>query len=148
MVWDAEAWAAAQPPSSWLETDALLVLAGGVDEDGAVHVTVSRRLDAAAALYRRAAVDGRTLSIICNGGGTSHKPRFRDASGFAVPEAELMAQELKARGVPLCAVVLESLSDDTIGNAYAARVLHTEWREDWRRLLLITSDFQVRHSAA
>lgn len=55
-----------------------------------------------------------------------------------------MAAELRARGVPLFAVVLESLSDDTLGNAYAARALHTEWRTDWRRLVLITSDFQAR----
>jgi uncharacterized SAM-binding protein YcdF (DUF218 family) len=55
-----------------------------------------------------------------------------------------MAAELRARGVPLSAVVLESLSDDTLGNAYAARALHTDWRTDWRRLVLITSDFQAR----
>jgi len=55
-----------------------------------------------------------------------------------------MAQALRARGVPLASVVLEALSDDTLGNAFAARALHTEWRDDWRRLLLITSDFQAR----
>jgi uncharacterized SAM-binding protein YcdF (DUF218 family) len=81
---------------------------------------------------------------LCYRAGTAHKPRWRDAAGFAVPEAEVMAAELRARGVPLSAVVLEVLSDDTLGNAFAARALHTEWREDWRRLVLITSDFQVR----
>jgi uncharacterized SAM-binding protein YcdF (DUF218 family) len=64
-----------------------------------------------------------------------------------MPEAALMAAGLRARGVPLEHIVLESLSDDTIGNAYAARTLHTEWRPDWRRLLLITSDFQARRRA-
>ena len=57
-----------------------------------------------------------------------------------------MAEELRRRGVPLSAMYLEALSDDTLGNAFAARALHTEWRDDWRRLLLITSDFQARYT--
>ncbi len=89
-----------------------------------------------------------TLTAINSRAGTSHKPRWRDAQGFAVPEAALMAAGLQARGVPAAAIVLESLSDDTVGNAFAARALHTEWRPDWRRLLLITSDFQLPRAAA
>jgi DUF218 domain len=143
-AWDASAWADAVP---WQSADALLVLAGGVDEAGAVHETVARRLDAAAELCRRALASGRELAVICNGGGTSHKPRFRDEQGFAVPESELMSRALKQRGVPAGWLYLESLSDDTIGNAYAARTLHCEWRP-WRRLLLITSDFQLARAEA
>ena len=143
-LWDAQAWADAVP---WQSADCLLVLAGGVDEAGAVHNTVARRLDAAAELCRRALAEGRELAVICNGGGTSHKPRYRDHQGFAVPEAELMAQELKQRGVPSSWLYLEALSDDTLCNAYAARCLHCEWRP-WRRLLLITSDFQLARAEA
>lgn len=38
----------------------------------------------------------------------------------------------------------QGFSDDTLGNAFFARTMHTEWRPQWRRLLLITSDFQAR----
>ena len=58
-----------------------------------------------------------------------------------------MAAGLRARGVPRSALFLEALSDDTLGNAFAARALHTAWRPDWRRLALITSDFQARCTA-
>ena len=163
--WAERYWRAEAPP------ECLLVLAGGVDDAGQPHATVARRLDAAAELYRRS---GGRLRIIANGGGacrrrklprrrarlahqtadstrhagTAHKPRWRDAAGFATPEASIMAAGLAARGVPLSAIVLESLSDDTLGNAFAARALHTEWRPDWRRLLLITSDFQLPRAQA
>lgn len=142
--WDVVAWAdrvAAQVQ----QAECLLVLAGGVDATGTVLATVARRLDAAAELYRR----NPGLNILCNGGGTSHKPKWRDpVSGFEVPEAQLMAQYLRAAGVPTSAVLLESLSDDTIGNAFCARALHTEWRPDLRRLVLITSAFQMDRAEA
>ena len=65
--WDAAAWAnellgGAQTPPY----DALLVLAGGVDDDGRTHPAVARRLDAAAELWRRS---GGALAVIANGGG-------------------------------------------------------------------------------
>ena len=148
MAFDAAAWADAQP-SPPAPYDCLLVLAGGVDDTGVPHPAVQRRLDAAAELYRRA-LAARGCSppaIICNGGGTSHKPRWTDAAGFAVAEAQLMADGLVARGVPRSSLYLEALSDDTLGNAFAARTLHTEWRR-WRNLLVITSDFQLPRAEA
>jgi DUF218 domain len=145
--WDVVGWADSHRQRlADFKPQCLLVLAGGVGEDGRVHATVARRLDAAAELWRRS--DGE-LVILCNGGGTAHKPKYRDpASGFCVPEAQLMSQYLLASGVPADKVVLESFSDDTIGNAFAARALHTEWRPDWRQLLLITSDFQLDRARA
>ena len=58
-----------------------------------------------------------------------------------------MAEGLLQRGVPAASITLEALSDDTIGNAFAARALHCEWRP-WRRLLLVTSDFQMPRAEA
>lgn len=141
-AWSAEAWAAAQPAEL---PEVLLVLAGGVGDDGIVHESVARRLDAAAALFKRS---GGALSVICNGGGTAHKPRFLDAAGFAVPEAVIMATALKQRGVPLSSVFLEGWSDDTLGNAFAARTMHTDLRPDWRRVWVLTSDFQLPRARA
>jgi hypothetical protein len=145
--WDVAGWADVHAQRlAEFKPQCLLVLAGGVDEVGRVHATVQRRLDAAAELWRRSSGE---LAIMCNGGGTAHKPKFRDpSSGFCVPEAQLMAQHLLSAGVPAEKIVLEAFSDDTIGNAFAARALHTEWRPDWRRLVLITSDFQIDRAKA
>lgn len=118
------------------------MLAGGVGEDGSVHSTVERRLQAAAALYKL-----RRMPIIANGGGTAHKPKFVDAAGFPVPEAQIMASRLVELGVAVEDVYPEGFSDDTIGNAFLCRTMHTEW-SGWRSLLLITSEFQMARASA
>jgi hypothetical protein len=68
MAWDAAAWADAHAPD--VPPEVVLVLAGGVDDDGRVHASVARRLDAAAELYRRSVASGAPCAIIANGGGT------------------------------------------------------------------------------
>jgi uncharacterized SAM-binding protein YcdF (DUF218 family) len=103
------------------ELDLLVVLAGGVDAQGRPHETVLRRLRAAARLHRQASKRGRVLSVLCNGGGTTHKPKWVDAQGYAVPEAALMARTLAELGVPYGHIYLEGYSDDTIGNAFFVR---------------------------
>lgn len=67
MSWDASAWADAQALQP--QPECILVLAGGVDDDGRVHASVARRLDAAAELYRRSVLKGEPCAIIANGGG-------------------------------------------------------------------------------
>lgn len=143
MAWSPAAWADEHATGPF--PDVLLVLAGGVDDDGVVHPSVARRLDAAAELHSRS---GGALPIVCNGGGTAHKPRWCDAAGFAVPEAQLMADGLRARGVPVASIYLEALSDDSIGNALAARLLHTDPRPGWRAVWVLTSDFQAARAHA
>lgn len=103
------------------ELNLVVVLAGGVDAQGRPHETVLRRLRAAARLHRQASKRGRALSILCNGGGTTHKPKWVDAQGYAVPEAALMARQLVELGVPYEHIYLEGYSDDTLGNAFFVR---------------------------
>lgn len=125
--------------------DAILVLAGGVDRRGAPHCTVAARLRAAANASGRAG--GRP--IVLNGGGTTWKPRYADENGFAIPEAALMAEHIaRVDGVGSERLYLESFSDDTIGNAFFARVMHTELRPEWRDLVVITSRFQMARTQA
>jgi len=136
------------PDEAWVSTyrtqgqrpDLIIVLAGGVDEHGIPHETVLRRLDAAVA------VSQNQVPILCNGGGTSHKGKFVDREGFAIPEASLMARYLISRKVPRKMIFLEGYSDDTIGNAFFARTMHVQWRSDWRKLLMITSNFQLERA--
>ena len=107
-----------------------------------------RRLLKAAELYRLQAARRRAPAIVCNGGGTTHKPKYVDAAGYAVPEAALMGRELVKLGVPAERVALEGYSDDTIGNAFFLRVMHADLRPDWTRVRVITSAFQMRRTRA
>jgi hypothetical protein len=131
------------------EVDAIVVLAGGVGHDGVPHETVMRRLRRAAGLYlSQQSRTGYGPAIICNGGGTTHKPKWVDPSGYAVPEAALMGRELVALGVRSDDVFVEGYSDDTIGNAFFARTMHADARPTWDHLLVITSRFQMARTQA
>ena len=125
------------------EIDLIVVLAGGVGVDGVPHETVLRRLRRAAELHTQTGAP-----VLCNGGGTTHKPKYVDAAGYAVPEAALMGRELVKLGVPAERIALEGYSDDTIGNAFFARVMHCDARPDWRRIHVITSEFQIARTRA
>ena len=129
------------------EHDAVLVLAGGVDASGRPHEAVMRRLRRAAKLYAASRERGHTLAVVANGGGTTHKPRWVSPAGYAVPEAALMARELEAEGVAPQDIYLESLSDDTIGNAFYARTMHAD-PSRWHRLVVVTSEFQMPRAVA
>ena len=129
------------------EHDAVLVLAGGVDAGGRPHEAVMRRLRRAAKLYAASRERGHTLAVVANGGGTTHKPRWVSPAGYAVPEAALMARELERDGVAAQDIYLESLSDDTIGNAFYARTMHAD-PSRWHRLVVVTSEFQMPRAVA
>mmetsp|Transcript_2414 Transcript_2414/g.7530 ORF Transcript_2414/g.7530 Transcript_2414/m.7530 type:complete len:249 (-) Transcript_2414:151-897(-) len=128
--------------------DAIIVLAGGVGDNGVPHEAVMRRLRRAAELYAAQAAAGSRPGIVCNGGGTTHKPKWVDANGYAVPEAALMGKQLEAMGVRAEDIYVEGYSDDTIGNAFFARVMHIDVRPDWSRLRIITSEFQMKRTQA
>lgn len=130
-----------------LRDDAIIVLAGGVGEDGKPHATVMRRLERAAQLYREQQI-GLPPAIVCNGGGTTHKPKWVDTSGYSTPEAALMGRELLRMGVSAEHIFVEGYSDDTIGNAFFARVMHVDAQPSWRRLRIITSAFQMERTRA
>ena len=131
------------------DVDAIIVLAGGVDDDGNPHETVVRRLREAARVYReQGARTGVRPAVVCNGGGTTHKPKWVDAAGYAVPEAALMGRRLIEMGVASSDVYVEGYSDDTIGNAFFVRVMHADARPTWRNLLVVTSQFQMARTQA
>jgi uncharacterized SAM-binding protein YcdF (DUF218 family) len=124
----------------------ILVLAGGVDKRGAPHCTVAARLRAAA---NASGAHGGTVPIVLNGGGTTWKPRHVDRNGFSIPEAALMAEQLgRESGIRSELLYPESFSDDTVGNAFFARTMHTDLRPEWRDLLVITSQFQIARTRA
>ena len=130
------------------DVDVIIVLAGGVSGVGVPHEPVMRRLLKAAELDRLQAARRRAPAIVCNGGGTTHKPKWVDKAGYAIPEAALMGQQLETLGVEARHIYVEGYSDDTIGNAYFLRVMHIDLRPDWTRLVVITSQFQMERTRA
>ena len=91
--------------------------------------------------------------VLCLSAGTAHAPQLLSPSGLPVWEATASAAHClrgnASLGLPGVApptdVLVETTSYDTIGNAYFARVGHTDVA-GWRRLLVITSDFHMERS--
>jgi uncharacterized SAM-binding protein YcdF (DUF218 family) len=123
--------------------DLIIVPGGGVSIDGSVPEWVRKRLDRAAEL------SGGDIPVLCLSAATVHKPSPLDATGRPVLEAVAAARYLvDERGFPPSRVFLEFHSYDTIGNAYFARVCHTDLRPTWRRLLVVNSAFHMERTEA
>jgi len=120
--------------------DAVLVPGGGLLADGTPPPWVIARLE-------RALIRAGQATLITLSAGTTHKPPPLDERGFPRFESVEAARYLAARGVAPEHILTETASYDTIGNAYFARALHAEPR-DFRRLLVITSDFHMPRTRA
>ena len=126
--------------------DCILVPGGGsqrgADVSSLPEWTI-RRLDAAFAIWQ----SDRSQKILTLSAGTTHRPNYTDEHGFPVYEATSAAWYLHRKGVPLELLFRECSSYDTIGNAYFARVQHTD-PAGWRKLLVVTSAFHMPRTAA
>jgi hypothetical protein len=67
--------------------------------------------------------------------------------GSVVHECAVMARYLQLNGVSEKMILQESVSGDTIGNAYFARVIHTD-PGGLKRLLIVTSQFHMPRTRA
>lgn len=135
------------PETPKLPYDAILVPGGGSQRDAdpsSLPEWTIRRLDAAKDVW---VTQHQVPIIITLSAGTPHRPNFVDADGFPVLEATSAALYLQQQGVPPSALLQETTSLDTIGNAYFARVQHTD-PAGFRRLLIITSAFHMPRTAA
>jgi uncharacterized SAM-binding protein YcdF (DUF218 family) len=115
--------------------DAVLVPGGGLRPDGALPPFVLSRLETAQVLAGDA-------PMILLSAYTVHRAPPRDAAGYPVLESVAAAEALLARGVPATRIWAETASLDTIGNAYFARVIHTD-PAGQRRLLVVNSAFHM-----
>lgn len=110
-------------------TDIIIVLGGGISEDGQLPDWVFPRLDRALQLFRN-----RTApKILLSGKGRDN---------FPVAEAEAMGQYLVSKGVPPHNILLECLSRDTLQNAYFSRVVHIGPLQ-LKSALVITNGFHM-----
>ncbi|NER78176.1 MAG: YdcF family protein [Leptolyngbya sp. SIO1D8] len=114
--------------------DAVLIPGGGVSAAGEVVPWVKVRLE------RAIAYSPSPTYFIPLSAGTTHKPPPLDTQGFPVLESIAAARYLLSRGVEAERILPETVSLDTIGNAYFARVQHTD-PLGLRRLHIITSQF-------
>lgn len=115
--------------------DAILIPGGGLTREGKLTKWSKRRLDKALEI-----MSGEY--IITLSAGTVHKPPILDKEGYPLFESSVAAGYLVERGIDPEKILREWTSYDTIGNAYFARVIHTDPR-GWRRLVVITSEFHV-----
>jgi hypothetical protein len=115
--------------------DAILIPGGGVREGGALPLWVEARVARAVALY------GGEY-VIALSGGAAHRPPPLDPQGFPIFESAAVARRLIELGIPRERVLTETASYDTIGNAYFARVMHTD-PAGLRRLAVVTSGFHM-----
>ena len=120
--------------------DAILIPGGGVREAGMLPTWVQRRLDRAIELFDN-------QFIVTLSAGSTHRPPPLDPAGFPILESIASSKYLIDRGIPPHAILPETCSYDTIGNAFFSRVSHAEPR-GFRRLLVITSDFHAPRTEA
>ncbi|HEY4365265.1 MAG TPA: YdcF family protein [Bryobacteraceae bacterium] len=121
-------------------TEAILIPGGGVRDHDILPSWTQRRLDRAVELY-----SGQY--IITLSAGTTHRPPPVDGYGFPIHESVAAAKYLMEAGVPADRILTETCSYDTIGNAYFARVIHTD-PQRLRGLHIITSDFHLARTQA
>ena len=106
--------------------DAIIVAAGGQTAAGPPP-HVEARIERAAELYKATPPGEKKPLIITTAWGTPHKPCPHDAAGFEVHESSMNARQLIINhGIDPSDVVEESVSLETVGNAYFTRVMHCD----------------------
>ena len=121
--------------------DAILVCGGGQTETGPPPHVLSRIAEAAA-MYHAAPEDRKPMVIMLSK-GTPHKHAPYDARGIEITEAAMSANVLTNNySIPAEAILEEGLSLETIGNAFFARIIHTD-PLGLRRLAIVTSAWHM-----
>ena len=129
--------------------DAVVVVAGGMTDSGGLPPWVVSRLDHAVDEYRRhvTATPPKKMYVVLSGSATPHKPPPLQKGGFMLHESTAMAEYVVANGVPPEAVLKDTASMDTIGNAYYSLLLHAAPR-NWRKVQVVTSEFHIGRTRA
>ena len=121
---------------------AIIIPAGGQGMEGPPQHVLAR-LERAVAIYKMSAEP--KPYVITTAWGTPHKPCPHDQAGFERHESSDNAQYLLGRGVPAERILEESVSLETVGNAYFARVMHTDVRS-LMRLAVINNHFHMERT--
>ncbi|MBL4578631.1 MAG: YdcF family protein [Flavobacteriales bacterium] len=111
----------------------IIVLGGGINEKGELPAWVHSRLDLATSLFR----DTENCQLIMSGKGRDNYP---------ISEAKAMTNYLIEKGVHAEAILEESLSEDTIQNAYFTRLLHID-PKGIRKFKVVTNEFHMARAS-
>lgn len=118
------------------DPQAVIIPGGGLTEKGTLPAWVKARFE----LALQSA--GDTSVFILLSGGTVYKPPPLDPRGYPLFESRVGARYLSARGIEKDRILTEISSYDTIGNAYFARMIHTQ-PANLEKLLVVTSHFHL-----
>lgn len=118
---------------------AILIPGGGIKKDGLLPDWTQKKLDKAIEIFT-----GDDF-IITLSAGTIHKSPLLDKQKFPIYESVVAANYLIQKGLPSDKILTETVSRDTFGNAYFARVIHTDPR-GLRDLTIITSCCHMRRA--
>jgi hypothetical protein len=129
-----------QPINIYSNTDAIFVLAGGVDNYGLCHEWVKRRLRLAYQIYKSI-----EKPIFCLGGGSYHKEPILNKNKFVVHESSSCSEYLIQLGVDSKRIYKEWSSYDTIANAFFSFVNFIIPLK-LNKIVLITSEFHMARS--
>ena len=116
--------------------DAIIIPSVARPQDGQAAPIMRRLLDRALERWQ----DG--TYFIPSTAYTHHHPVALDEAGLPLCEAVVMAHYLMERGVRREMILPEVVSQETIGNAFFTRVIHTEPR-GLRKLFVIGADFHL-----
>lgn len=126
-------------------TKYVIVLAGGIKENGEVNDFVKKRLDKAIEIYNLNKKNNILTPIICLGGGTYHKPPYMNIDKFVVHESSACAKYLCSMGIPSNHIMREWYSYDTIANAYFG-FINFIIPLDIKEITVITSEFHMERA--
>lgn len=112
------------------KADAIIVLGGGIHNDGSLPSQVKKRVEKAALLYHK----GLAKRVIMTGKWSFlHKGRPKRT------EARAMVSYAETLKIPKKALIAEERSTDTIGNAHFTKKILE--KRKWKNVIIVTSDF-------
>lgn len=116
--------------------DAIIILAGGINNDGSLPNLPKKRVEKGVELYKNKVAPKLIM--------TGKYGFWLDFTKEIPPrsEAEAMKEFALSLGVPAEDIILEQISKDTVGNAYFTKVDILE-KNNWKNLVVVTSEFHI-----
>lgn len=116
----------------------IVVLAGGIDNNGNVNKWVENRLKLCIDEYKT----NKYNKIICLGGGSYHKKPVTNSKGYIIHESTSCAEFLIENGISPTKIIKEWGSYDTIANGY---FLFSNFIKQLniKKIKVITSEFHI-----
>ena len=112
--------------------DIIIVLGGGISKEGILPWWVEDRLDLAFKIH----VDQKLPKLLMSGKGRDN---------FPIAEADAMKDYLVEKGVLASDILTETLSTDTLQNAFFCKTMHLD-PLDLSSILVITNQFHIKRT--